>query len=78
MGERLPCKQEVSGSNPLISTIEEKAGKRKEKRFLKDTHEGVICEKKKGNHRGTETQRKEERERISLVSLGLCGFFLDL
>ena len=26
LGERLPCKQEVSGSNPLISTRIEKSG----------------------------------------------------
>ena len=30
LGERLPCKQEVSGSIPLISTTHKKAGEAKE------------------------------------------------
>ena len=30
LGERLPCTQEVSGSNPLISTIQETGSKKQE------------------------------------------------
>ena len=59
LGERLPCKQEASGSIPLISTTTDCAGARRVLAFLETEKRGRVRAKEQNGKKERKTPQKE-------------------